>query len=60
MGSSVQNGVVRRADIAEAAALLRRLLEAVDRGELDATTPSAKALVRRMEGAAVALEAATR
>ena len=41
----------------EAAALLRRLIEAVDRGELTATTPQARALLRHLEGAASALTA---
>lgn len=41
----------------EAAALLRRLIEAVDRGELTATTPQARALLRHLEGAASALAA---
>lgn len=42
----------------EAAALLRRLLEAVDRGDLDATGPAA-GLVRQIQGAAEALELLT-
>lgn len=41
---------------AEAAALLRRLLEAVETGELEARGEAAQALVRQLEGAAVALE----
>jgi hypothetical protein len=48
----------RRDIVDDAAALLRRLLDAVEDGELEATTPRAVALVRRIEGAAVALEAA--
>lgn len=40
----------------EAAALLRRVLDAVDRGELAADGPAAVAVVRRCEGAAIALE----
>jgi hypothetical protein len=42
----------------EAAAMLRRVLNAVERGDRSAGTPRAMALVRRIEGAAVALEAA--
>lgn len=38
------------------AALLRRLLELVDSGELQAVEPEAALLVRRMEGAVVGLE----
>ena len=44
---------------AEAAAALRRFLDAVDRGELQADSAHAKALLRRIEGAISALEAAT-
>lgn len=40
----------------EAAALLRDVLAAVERGELDAGSPRAKALVRRIEGAMAGLE----
>jgi hypothetical protein len=47
-------------DLAEAAALLRRLVEAAERGELEATSAHAVALLRRIEGAAVALEKASR
>lgn len=47
---------MKRSDYAETAAILRRLLEAVDRGELTAATPQALALMRRMEGAAAAFE----
>ncbi len=39
----------------EAAAVLERLLEAVVAGELEADTPQARRLLRRMEGAAAAL-----
>ena len=41
----------------DAAAMLRRLLDAVERGDLTAGTPQANALVRRIEGAAAALDA---
>lgn len=45
-------------DLAGAAAMLRRLLALVEAGELEATTPSARALLRRLEGAAIAVELA--
>jgi hypothetical protein len=51
---------VTKKEMAELADLLRRLLALVDAGELEAETPDARALVRRMEGAAVALEQAAR
>jgi hypothetical protein len=35
----------------EAAAAIKRLLDAVDRGEIEADTPQARRLVRRLEGA---------
>jgi hypothetical protein len=41
----------------EAANLLRRVLEAVVKGKLEARTPDARALLRRLEGALIALEA---
>jgi len=47
---------VKRADAADAAAMLRRLLAAVDAGELTVGTPRGVALVRHMEGAAAAFE----
>lgn len=47
-----------KAELREAAAMVRRLLEAVDRGELDANSGQAVALVRRLEGAALAWEKA--
>ena len=48
----------RRADQAEAAAALRRLLDAVEAGDVDASTPAERRMVRRFEAAAgVALEA---
>jgi hypothetical protein len=46
-----------REAVTEAAAALRALLEAVDRGEIEAETPQARRLVRRLEGALAALEA---
>ena len=42
----------------EAATTLRRLLDAIDNGEIDADDPKALALRRRLEGAAAAWEAA--
>ena len=44
----------------EAAALLRRLLALIESGELDAGSGHAQAMVRRIEGAAIALETAGR
>jgi hypothetical protein len=49
---------VKSADLAEAARLARAVLDAVDRGEIEATTPRAVAMLRRIEGAAVAWETA--
>lgn len=40
-----------------AASVFRRLLQAVEAGELEANGPRATALLRRVEGAAAALEA---
>ncbi len=40
----------------EAADMLRRVLAAVDRGELTTDGPAAAATVRRLEGALLALE----
>lgn len=39
-----------RATVAEAADVLRRLVEAVDRGELGTTDPKEVALIRRLQG----------
>lgn len=52
--------VPNRRDMAEAARLLRQLLELVDAGILEATSGPALAMVRRIEGAAMALESAGR
>ena len=41
----------------EAADLLRRILAAVERGEIDAASPAARRLLRRLEGALAAWEA---
>ena len=43
-----------RSTTAEAAQALRRLLAAVDDGEIDADDPKARALQRRLEGAIAA------
>jgi transcription elongation GreA/GreB family factor len=58
-----QNGYVSpsrrppsREDAAEAASALRRLLAAVESGEIDADTPRARVLLRRLEGVLAAWE----
>ena len=45
-------------DLADAAAMLRRILALVDAGELEVTSPTARAVLRRLEGAAIAIELA--
>lgn len=47
-------------DLSQAAALLRRLLDAVRVGNLSVDGPAATAVTRQMQGAAEALELATR
>jgi hypothetical protein len=47
---------VRKADEREAAEMLRRLLDAVDRGELSADTPAERRNLRRLEGMLAACE----
>jgi hypothetical protein len=47
---------VRKADEREAAEMLRRQLDAVDRGELTAETPAERRNARRLEGMLAALE----
>ena len=49
-----------KAEMREAAAGLRRLLDAVDDGRLGAPTPREIAMIRRVEGAVIALEAVAR
>jgi hypothetical protein len=49
-------GGVRKADQREAAEMLRRILDAVDRGELTADTPEERCNVRRLEGMLAAME----
>lgn len=46
---------LNRADRDNARALLRRVLDAVDRGDLTADGPAAVGVVRRLEGALLAL-----
>lgn len=48
---------VARRDRTEAAAVLRRILQEIERGGLTVNRPLARVLVRRLEGAVVALEA---
>ena len=43
-------------DRQEATAVVRRLLATVERGEIEADTPAARRLLRRLEGAAAAWE----
>lgn len=47
-----------RSTVADAAEALRRLLTAIESGEIDADDPKARALHRRLEGAAAAWEEA--
>jgi len=48
--------VSQTADPAEVARLIRELLAAVERGELEAREPAARLIVRRLETAALAFE----
>ena len=48
---------MRERDRAEAAELMRRILALVDSGELSADGPAGSGLVRRLEGALLAVEA---
>jgi hypothetical protein len=43
-------------EIAETAALIGRVLAAVESGDLGANSPEARAVVRRLEGAKAALD----
>lgn len=45
-------------DLAGAAALLRGVLGLIEAGTIDAATPTARAIKRRMEGAVIAAEQA--
>jgi hypothetical protein len=56
MAACCQTGGVRKADEREAAEMLRRLLDAVDRRELTADTPAERRNLRRLEGMLAALE----
>lgn len=49
--------MAKRSVEADAAAMMRRLLDAVEKGALEPGGAQGVALLRRMEGAAVALEA---
>jgi hypothetical protein len=44
------------AEVREVTRLVQGILTEVDNGELEASTPSARALLRRLEGALIALE----
>lgn len=61
-GYHLQNGGVPSTpsdganDASEAAAILSRLLAAVEAGEIEADTPQARRLLRRLEGAVGAWE----
>lgn len=48
-----------RSTVAEAAETLRRLIDAIDAGNIDADDPKARALRRRLEGVVVAWEQAS-
>jgi hypothetical protein len=50
------SGSDRRADEVGAANVIRRLLAAVEEGEIEADTPQARRLLRRLEGAVGAWE----
>jgi hypothetical protein len=50
----------QRSVLAEAAALLRRLIAAVHEGELEANSSQGRRLLRRLEGAAAAFEEASK
>ena len=47
-----------QATVTEAAATLRRLLDAIEEGEIDADGPNGRALHRRLEGVVAAWEEA--
>ncbi len=51
---------MRQRDVAEAAKVLRRILAAVDSGDLDADGPVGANLTRQMQGAAAACEIISR
>jgi hypothetical protein len=49
----------RKADVAQAAAVLREVLARVDSGELEAPGARGSAVVRRLQGALLGLETAS-
>jgi hypothetical protein len=51
---------VRERDLEQTALLLRRLLDSIDEGELTADGPVGAGMVRRLEGALLALDALRR
>jgi len=51
--------VATKNDRQHAAQLVRRLLLAVERGEIESDTPTARRLLRRLEGAVAAWESET-
>lgn len=51
------DAVATKKDRLEGAALARRILSAVEQSELEADTPAARRLLRRLEGATAAWEA---
>ena len=54
------DAVARKKDRQEVAALARRILGAVERGEIEADSPAARRLLRRLEGATAVWEAETK
>jgi hypothetical protein len=52
--------VPSRSTVADAAAVVRRLLDAIDSGEIEADSAEARALYRRLEGAVAAWEQASK
>jgi len=56
----MQDPAITKSEIAAAAGLLRELLDEIKAGELEASTPREVALLRRLEGALIALEEASK
>jgi hypothetical protein len=56
---SRHSGAVKRSDCSEAADMIRRVLAAVDSGDLTLDGPQAFWLVRHMEGAVAAFDVAS-
>jgi len=46
-------------ELRDAAMMIRAVLTAVEEGQIEASTPAARALIRRLEGAAAAFEEAS-